>query len=42
MARTTEGSPNALTGGLDLPFAPRNPGIPLELAKVDLGRGDEA
>jgi len=31
MARTTEGSPNALTGGLDLPFAPRNPGIPLEL-----------
>jgi deoxyribose-phosphate aldolase len=31
MARTTEGSPNAVTGGLDLPFAPRNPGIPLEL-----------
>jgi deoxyribose-phosphate aldolase len=31
MARTTEGSPNAVTGGLDLPVAPRNPGIPLEL-----------
>jgi len=31
MARMTEGAPDALRGGLDLPFAPRNPGIPLEL-----------
>ena len=31
MARMTEGNPNAVTGGLDLPFAPRNPGIPLDL-----------
>ncbi len=31
MARLTEGTPNAVPGGLDLPFAPRNPGIPLEL-----------
>jgi deoxyribose-phosphate aldolase len=31
MPRLTEGSSNAAPGGLDLPFAPRNPGIPLEL-----------
>ncbi len=30
MPRLTEGSSNAAPGGLDLPFAPRNPGIPLE------------
>jgi deoxyribose-phosphate aldolase len=31
MPRLTEGTSNAAPGGLDLPFAPRNPGIPLEL-----------
>ena len=31
MTRLTEGRQGATAGGLDFPFAPRNPGIPLEL-----------
>jgi deoxyribose-phosphate aldolase len=31
MTRLTEGVRDARSGGLDLPFAPRNPGIPLQL-----------
>ena len=31
MTRLTEGRQGATPGGLDFPFAPRNPGIPLEL-----------